>query len=275
MTQVSVVVPVYNRVKYLRDTIESIENQKGFDNFEIIVVDDCSTDGSLDLAHELAAVSALRPYGFTVCENHENKGTGLTLQKGFNQAKGEYIAVVDSDDLITPFALKTLAKALDRCPDIDYVWSLYEAFDGNYKNMRPGNRCKWNAPRNQKEVIMQNLIRFSTFHLKMMRAEAYRNKMMQWSDMPGSSVDYAFVLQNMFRVQMRRVDSVCYYYRNKTPGSHSELRQKEQTTIASAYRNEALSYALRNKWITDDQFVFIKNESQRLAEQRAKNRAYG
>lgn len=267
--KVSVVVPAYNREDYLEECINSIESQVG-PSFEIIIVDDCSTDGTYELALELCAKSPRKERDFHVFRHKENLGTCQALHTGFIHARGEYIAVVDSDDLLAPFGLKILADRLNRNKNVDYVWSLYEAFDGDYDNLRIGTRCRWPAPRNQKEVIIQNLIRFSTFHLKMMRAEAYKTKMVSWLEMPDSSVDYAFVLDNMFRVNMQRVPHVAYYYRNKTPGSHS-AKKVAQKECAEKWRKKALEFAYKEGFLNKEEITQIQKRSRELGAQKIKN----
>jgi glycosyltransferase involved in cell wall biosynthesis len=287
MPKVSVVIPVYNREAYIERTVNSIENQEGVD-FEIICVDDGSTDNSHDKLLELQTKSPRKETDFHILRHTEtytdgetfyngkelvdkiktrpkNRGTNIALHTGFFHAKGEYICVVDSDDILAPFALKRLSQYLDVRKDIDYVWSLYEVFDNDYNGLRIGTRCKWVAPKNQKEVIIQNLTRFSTFHLKMMRKSSYEEKMTKWNMMPPSSVDYAFVLTNMFKCEMRRVNHVAYYYRNKTPGSHSEAGRERQKEYAKNVHREAMLNAFRFGFLTSEELDLIRERMRQLA----------
>lgn len=264
---VSIVIPIYNREKYIREAVESVENQRFVgDKLELIVVNDGSTDGTLDVLLELKAKSEIREDFHII--NKENAGTANALNDGFLKSQGEFVGVLDSDDFLNPFAVSHMSRELNRMKNISYIWSLYEAFDernGEYVGFRPGNRCKWPAPKDQKQVIVQNLIRFSTFHFKMMKKSAYESLMFPWSSMPSSAVDYAFVLKNMFKVHMRRVDFVAYYYRNKTEGSHSKDNKDTQKSCAAEARNEALNFALENNFISKSELDFIKLQTKKLA----------
>lgn len=104
MIKVSVIIPVYNVEKYLRECLDSVVNQT-LEDIEIICIDDGSTDNSLNILKEYADKDSR----FTILIQH-NKGAGSARNKGMEIAKGEYIGFVDSDDWI----------------DLDYYEKLYE-----------------------------------------------------------------------------------------------------------------------------------------------------
>ncbi len=97
---ISVVIPVYNVQKYLNKCIDSVLAQD-FDNFEIILVDDGSTDNSGNLCDEYAA-----KHSCISVIHQENKGLGGARNTGIDAAKGDYILFLDSDDTISPDCLK-------------------------------------------------------------------------------------------------------------------------------------------------------------------------
>lgn len=109
MPEISVIVPLYNAIKYLQEAIDSVLSQT-FQDFEIIVIDDCSTDGSWELANRLYGeherVSLYR---------HEcNMTAGCARNTGLEHAQGKYIAFLDSDDLYMPEALATMHRAAEQ-----------------------------------------------------------------------------------------------------------------------------------------------------------------
>ena len=93
MPQVSIILPVYNGERYINRTITSILQQT-MPNFELIVIDDCSTDKSLQHLQEWAQ----RDSRIQVVANTQNIGVADTRNKGITMAKGEYICFIDSDD---------------------------------------------------------------------------------------------------------------------------------------------------------------------------------
>ena len=136
--KVSVIVPVYNVEKYLEKCLISIANQR-FEEYEVLVVIDGTEDGSEEIARRYEKKF---PEIFRVIVQ-ENKGLGGARNTGICEAKGEYLAFVDSDDMIHPDFLKdTYAKAKEEAADI--VVSDIEYVDEDGKSLRcepakPGN----------------------------------------------------------------------------------------------------------------------------------------
>ena len=92
--KVSVVIPVYNTEKYVREAVESIMNQT-LRELEIIIINDGSTDNSLQVVEELAAAdSRIQVYSQT------NQGGSVARNAGIARAYGKYIYFMDSDDLL-------------------------------------------------------------------------------------------------------------------------------------------------------------------------------
>src|SRR5579863_5985852 len=108
---VSVVVPVYNRADMLGDAIESILAQD-YDPIEIVVVDDGSEDSSFDVARSFPTVKCLR---------QPNTGAAAARNAGIAEATGEYVAFLDSDDLMRPSKVSTQMRYLGEHADIGCV----------------------------------------------------------------------------------------------------------------------------------------------------------
>ena len=104
--KVSVVIPVYNKAEYISDCMESLL-QQDFDDFEIVAVNDGSTDDSGRICDKKAAEDSRIRVIHT-----ENSGVTAARRKGVGQAAGEYIMFVDADDKLLPNAIKTLYKAI-------------------------------------------------------------------------------------------------------------------------------------------------------------------
>ena len=104
MPKFSVIIPSYNRCAYLKATLESVWQQT-FDDYEVIVVDDGSTDETpLYLAQLGERVRLIR---------QKNLGPGAARNKGAENARGEYLAFLDSDDLWFPWTLETVAELIE------------------------------------------------------------------------------------------------------------------------------------------------------------------
>ena len=94
--KISVIIPLYNQGHFLGKAVESVINQT-YQNFEIIIVNDGSTDNSLDLAEKIK--NKFLEYEIHIL-SHTNKGKGYTRNRGIKNATGIYICVLDSDDMI-------------------------------------------------------------------------------------------------------------------------------------------------------------------------------
>ncbi len=121
---VSVIIPLYNMKRFIGECLDSILNQT-FTNFEVIVVDDCSTDNSVEIANNYVEKFGGR---MTLLQLEKNTGnSAIPRNKGFALSRGEYVYFVDADDKITEDALEymyTLAKAYDA--DVVYQMRCYK-----------------------------------------------------------------------------------------------------------------------------------------------------
>lgn len=98
---VSVIMPAYNASRFIEEAIQSVINQSE-KNWELFVIDDCSTDDSFGLAQKLAANDSR----IQVLRNDANSGVANTRNRGISLAKGKYIAFLDSDDIWHPEKLE-------------------------------------------------------------------------------------------------------------------------------------------------------------------------
>lgn len=115
--KVSVCMPTYNYARYLPEAIESVLKQN-YTDYEFIIIDDCSTDNSVEVIRSYAN----KDRRISLIINECNLGQAKNLNKCLNHAQGEYIKFVFSDDfLISDRALERLVSVLDQDPDIALV----------------------------------------------------------------------------------------------------------------------------------------------------------
>ncbi|MFM6154726.1 MAG: glycosyltransferase family 2 protein, partial [Sphaerospermopsis kisseleviana] len=115
---VSVIIPVYNGDRHLAQAIESVLNQT-YQPFEVIVVDDGSTDNSANVACSYKEVHYLY---------QPNQGVAVARNTGISQARGEFIAFLDQDDLWTPDKLTVQVDYLLKHENIGYTLSKMRVF---------------------------------------------------------------------------------------------------------------------------------------------------
>lgn len=129
--QVSVILTSYNYGQYLKDTINSVLNQT-FKDWELIVVDDCSTDNSVEIITEFANSDGR----IKVIRNYENQGLAAAVQTGLIAATGEWVAFLESDDLWREDYLQTKLEAAEKYPGAGFIYNGVEFFDKNAESVR-------------------------------------------------------------------------------------------------------------------------------------------
>lgn len=127
----SIIIPVYNKEAWVAETVESALRQVQAPKYEIIIVNDGSTDDSLAEARR-AAAGHNNVHVFDI----PNGGVSAARNFGISHAKGEYITCLDADDLIDPHFLQRLSSALDADPGLGIAYSDFVAF-GTDRNGMP------------------------------------------------------------------------------------------------------------------------------------------
>lgn len=131
--KVSVIIPTYNRARLVSETIDSVLAQT-FDDFEIIVVDDGSTDDTEQV---------LKSYGDKIRYIRQvNGGVNNARNHAVSIAKGEYIATLDNDDLWKPYKLQLEVAILDKYPQLAYLFTNFSIYK-NSNDIRENGIQTW------------------------------------------------------------------------------------------------------------------------------------
>ena len=124
--KISIVLPVYNGAEYLAESIESVIAQT-YANWELIIVNDCSTDGSLAIASKYASQDAR----IKVLSNVKNLKLPNSLNVGFGHACGDYYTWTSDDNKYKPDALRIMIEQLEKNIDTVMVYTDYTCIDSN------------------------------------------------------------------------------------------------------------------------------------------------
>lgn len=125
---VSVIIPTFNAEKYISDTIISVQNQS-YQNWEIILVDDASTDETKTIIAPFLADRRIQFYPLG-----KNSGTGVARNFGVSKAAGKYIAFLDADDLWKPEKLEKQIDFLKK-NNLPFTFSFYDCIDEQGKSL--------------------------------------------------------------------------------------------------------------------------------------------
>ena len=242
--KISVVMPVYNREQYLKESIESILNQT-FTDFEFIIVDDQSTDSSWQIIQEYAnkdsRIVAVKNTGKKGCFPARNCGNGL--------AKGKYIAVMDSDDIALPHRLQTQFDFMEQNPEIDVCGSWAKTFGDKNELIKP-----WQM---HEKIRDANFFFCAMVHPSIM----FRNKYgIVYSEEGLSAQDYELYCRKINELKFANIPKVLLLYRahetqigiaNKTEQNNNaniiKLRNLETIGITLSEEEKQIYLEIVNK----------------------------
>ena len=210
--KLSVIIPCYNAERYLGECLDSVLAQSEPD-FEVILVDDGSRDGTLVAAQACAA----RDARVTVL-HQENAGVCAARNLGLDRAHGEWVTFVDADDLLTPDAFATMLGAADEGTDM--VVCAHETFDGegNTRVIQPDTRWFARTGERKRRAVALRLIEGDSV-LNIMCNKLHRRALIEREGlrlMPGLALaeDALFNLEAALAGRnVRYVNRVTYRYR--------------------------------------------------------------
>lgn len=153
---ISIITPVYNAENYIRDCINSVQSQS-YQNWELILVDDCSTDTSIEIINEYLNDNRIK-----LIKNSINLGAPYSRNKGIESSKGDYVAFIDSDDIWDHNKLSIqLQGMLDKDIVMSYTsYSLINMKGGCIKFVDVDNKVDYCR------LLKENQIKTSTLMLK-------------------------------------------------------------------------------------------------------------
>lgn len=200
--RVSVVMPAYNRAKFIGSAIESVLMQT-YKDFELIIVDDGSTDNTVEI------IKTYDDSRIKLFKHEKNYGVAVARNTGYRNSKGEFIAIADSDDLNHPERLLKKVTFLDENPDIDVVTCCYQEIDFN-DNYR--SKVMFDSENDQ---IRANWIFDSGIPSFMMfRKEKIKSRNLLYHDITyKAAVDYQWYASLDDDLKLYCLPEVLYYYR--------------------------------------------------------------
>lgn len=123
---VSIILPTYNGSRFIKDSIESIINQT-YKNWELIIINDCSTDNTLNICKEYAK----NDNRIKIFTNETNKKLPASLNIGFEKACGEYLTWTSDDNMYKENAINYMVEYLEKHLNVDFISSDFDYVDEN------------------------------------------------------------------------------------------------------------------------------------------------
>lgn len=224
---VTVLLPVHNGRDYLQDAIASVLRQTLTD-FELLVIDDGSTDGSVDL------IRAYDDPRIRLVVQEQNRGVADTLNHGLSLARGEFIARMDADDICRPERLERQVDLLRRCPDVAVCGSWVEAFEGAHREV-------WEAPVTHDAILARMLFVSALYHPTACFRSAFMtdNSLQYASDFPCAQ-DYDLWARCAAKGRLANLAEVLLEYRLH-PGQSARQKSAVRQDYADRVRFGLLS----------------------------------
>lgn len=273
MSKISIVMPVYNSEKYLEDCLNSLVNQT-FKNFELICVNDGSTDNSLKILNEFNE----KYNNFITIINQENTGSGAARNNGFNFVKSETVLFLDSDDYFYPdFLEKMYNKYLETNSDV--IICRYDVVlpDGKFYQKAKGIN-EWMLPQknifNKKDFpkYLFNFVNFATWN-KLIKTSLIQKYNLQFENIPYSNDVYFTLSTILFAEKISIVNSSLLKYNFLNANSLTINRNKNNIYIFETFKklkeqindNRILEISLYNAYISAAMYTlnFVKGEKRK------------
>ncbi|MCI8273211.1 MAG: glycosyltransferase [Clostridia bacterium] len=221
MINYSVIIPIYNMEKYLEECINSIVIQKR-DDVEIILINDGSTDNSLDICYKYQ-----ERYNNIVVIDKANSGTTDTIIQGIKKSSGKYICFSDADDYIDTNYFTVLDKYIKDNYDI-ILFNYSKKYINNTINVKINSINYGELDNNEVEFLHKKLfLDFSKYSFyrwdKAIKSEIIKNNILKINEKTTYLEDHVFSLLNLLSAnKIIYINEALYYYRmRKNSVSHS------------------------------------------------------
>jgi glycosyltransferase involved in cell wall biosynthesis len=222
---VSIAIPLYNTARFLPTALDSVLAQDHL-HWECLLWDDGSTDGS----GEVAAAYARRDPRIRLLGNGRNNGVGVAVASALEQAAGDYLCVLDSDDELAPHALSAMLAFMRANPQLGMAYSQYVEIDEGGAVLRAGKH--YLAPYSAQNL----LVNFMTYQFRLLRADAYR-AIGGFDPTMGISPDYDLCLRMSERYPIAHLAEPLYRYRMRQDSiSHGSRLRQVRASFDAAHR---------------------------------------
>lgn len=117
--KISILIASYNNNQFLEDCFQSLKDQT-FKDFEVVFLDDCSCDNSIEVAKQLSQGLNIKIY-----QNEHNKGCGFTKHRLIELSNSQYFAFLDPDDTLEPIAIETMINIMEQHKNLSFAYSYF------------------------------------------------------------------------------------------------------------------------------------------------------
>lgn len=221
--------PTYNVAPYVKEAIASVLQQT-YTNFELLVIDDCSTDNTVSL------VRSIDDPRIRIVQNEKNLGLAENLNRGLSLITTEYVARMDGDDIAEPLWLEREVTILDSHPEIGICSGGFERFGTVKSLVRFPERH---------EDCMANMLFECSVIVPTFRMSLYRNHGLRYNTEAFPAEDYRFWAECLRVTRIYNIQETLFHYRMHPTQICTARREEQQHKVA-----QVRLYML--EWLSED-----------------------
>ncbi len=249
----SIIIPLYNKENFIENTLKSVLAQT-FDDFEILIVEDCSTDNSLK------KVSGLVSSKVKIINHEKNKGLSASRNTGISNANGDYIAFLDADDIWKNTFLEEIKLLIDSFPNAKLFATNYEEVYTEKNIIFPKN----NSEKLEKHSVIVDFFAISLaqplycpssfcVHKSVFETVGLYNELITY----GEDVDFNIRANSRFLLAYSTNPLVSYTAFSENQITKSRISEKRITDFDS-YENDQISSSLK-KFLDFKRYMMAKS----------------
>ncbi|MFB8623570.1 Putative glycosyltransferase EpsH [Enterococcus casseliflavus] len=215
MVVASIILPVFNSELFLEECLNSVLDQT-FENFELIIIDDCSTDNSLEIINKYNKVDDR----ISIHQNKSNQGVSYSRNIGITKAKGEFLFFIDSDDILSPNYLTSLISTQRKFME-SFIIAEYQVFEKHISKTKVKTKTRYHYNSKFSYLLKNGYLWNKIF----IRKTIIDNNL--WMEDYKLREDLIFVIKYAFFVKnFLYLDDVIYFYRKHPLSSSSKLGEE-------------------------------------------------
>ena len=258
--KVSVIVPVYNVEKYIKQALDSLVNQSLYD-IEFICINDCTPDKSFEIVREYAA----KDNRFVLIEQKTNQGQGIARNVGLEIAKGDYIMFLDSDDWFELDACEQAYNLIKRNQNDMVLFSYYNYYENSHKKELRTNMIKpFSKVINDPQIVLKDIdtafFRSALTVMYIYRKDFLNNHNIRYgNERLGEDIDFCFkALVNCANLSILNAPLYNYRQRNNSASQNYDLWKDLINVRYKIYEN-MLNCDINQSWFVKYYIVYMIN----------------
>ncbi|SNS23869.1 Glycosyltransferase involved in cell wall bisynthesis [Belliella buryatensis] len=242
----SIIIPLYNKAPYIQRAIGSILNQE-FEDYEIIVINDGSADGSEELVAE--------KYGSTIRLYHqENSGVSVARNRGIQEAKHPWIVFLDADDFWHPLYLTFVEKTISENPDVGIIGTHY---DSNKLSLNP--ELKYYVLKNYFKRAIRNTYFFTSATVVKKEFFEYKPSFDPQLKL-GEDIDVWLRASLFFGDGIYIQNTLVYYSQDDVERATSKTYKLEETLIPKLFKENYYHQSIDKSTCSQDTFIAFRDK---------------